>query len=133
KYILTILVSLGALILLLGAFSAGVHVGERRIRHWLFNPHQNFRGGRSPFERPLFPAGHGVFGKILSVSGSILVVQGKDRVEQDVLVTTSTMIRVGREEGSLANIRVDGQAAVFGSPNDQGQIEARLIRLFPGR
>ncbi len=111
KVILTILVALGALVLLLGAFSAGVHVGERKVHY----------------------RGHGVFGKILSVSGSTLVVQGKDNVEQNVLVSTSTVIRVGREQGSLADIHADNQAAVFGTPNDQGQIDARLIRLFPAR
>lgn len=134
------MIALGALILLAVAFSGGVAVGERKARHfagWAENYGRMFDGPlRSPprgmpmFNAPMLPGGYGVFGKVVSVSGQTVVVQGQDRVEQNVLITSSTEIRVGRDTGTVSDIRPDVDAAVFGAPNDQGQIEARLIRLM---
>ena len=139
------LLVLGALVLLCGTFSLGLHLGERRAgfasgwergyRHMMpFN--RGFgRGeeGTPPMMRPLFPNGHGVFGNVLSVSNDSLVIQGKDGLEQTVLVTSSTTIRVGTETVGLKDIPKDLsklQASAFGAPNASGQVEARLIRLF---
>jgi hypothetical protein len=127
------------MILLLGAFAGGVTVGERKARHFsnfsenynhMFGPRHIGPGDRLPFGMPMLPEGHGVFGKVISVSGSNLVINGKDNVEQNVTVASSTAIRIGREDGTLADILPDTDVAVFGAPNDQGQIEARLIRIF---
>lgn len=134
-----------AIVILLGSFTLGIHVGERKARHmagWYahyeqeFNrssPMMNRRQPSIPNLQPGLPGGHGVFGKIISISGSTLLVQGKDGLEQSVVVTSSTSIRMGRAAGSLQNIQANMPVAVFGDPDDQGQIEARLIRLFePG-
>ena len=136
KYVQGILAGLIAVILLIASFAAGVSVGERKARHcskWSDNYSQMFgprRGGRGSPPFGLMPDTHGAFGKVLSLSGSEVVVQGKDGVERNVLVTSSTEIRVGRERGGIDDVRPDDQAAVFGAPNDKGQIEARLIRLM---
>ena len=133
-----LLACLGTLILLVGTFSLGMRVGERKAIHFMgfaenydrmFRP----RGGPGdmPFAPPPLPNSHGVYGKVLSVSGQTVVVQGRDGMEQNVLVTSSTEIRIGRDTGSVADIKPDAEASVFGAPNDAGQIDARLIRLFP--
>lgn len=132
------LVGLGILIVILGVFMAGVSLGERKSRHfsgWCQNYGDMFnfrRGGdsRMPFPAPVLPFTHGVFGKVLSVEGSTVMVQGKDGLEQTVLVTSSTLIRDGRDPGTIENIRPGTEAAVLGDPNGQGQIDARLIRLI---
>ncbi|HWR00021.1 MAG TPA: hypothetical protein VN397_04225 [Candidatus Methylomirabilis sp.] len=136
KSVQVLLTVLAALILLVASFTAGVSVGERKARHFskwsenyprMFGTERGFRG-MTPFRGA--PDAHGAFGKILSVSGSDIVVQGKDGVEQNVLVSSSTEIRVGRERGGIDDIRPGDQAAVFGAPNEEGQIDARLIRLM---
>lgn len=140
-----VLLVLGALVILCGTFSLGIRVGERRagyVSGWergyrrMMPFNRGFgRGeeGVAPMMRPLFPNGHGVFGNVLSVSNGSLVIQGKDGIEQTVLVTSSTKIRVGTETVSLKDIPKDLsklQASAFGTPNASGQVEARLIRLF---
>lgn len=139
------LLVLGALVILCGTFSLGLRLGERRAgyvsgwergyRHMMpFN--RGFgreEGAAPPMMRPLFPNGHGVFGNVLSVSNNSLVIQGKDGIEQTVLVTSSTTIRVGTETINVQDIPKDLsklQASAFGAPNASGQVEARLIRLF---
>jgi hypothetical protein len=134
-----ILICLGALILLIGSFSLGVTVGERKARHFsgfvenygrMFPEQRRGPPENMPFAPLPLPDTHGVFGKVLSVSGQSLVVQGRDGMEQNVLVTSSTEIRIGRDRGTIQDVKPDADASVFGAANDKGQIEARLIRLF---
>lgn len=130
KNVQAVLVGLAAVILFVATFAAGVSVGEQKARHFS-NWSKNYPDMFDSRGNPRGPRGtHGAFGKVLSVSGSEVVVQGRDGVEQNVLVTSSTEIRVGRERGAMDDVRPDDQAAVFGAPNDDGQIEARLIRLM---
>ena len=142
KWVQVVIVCLAGLILLTGSFWLGVNIGARKSRHfndWCGNfdrqmPGREDRGigqGLLP-PPPVLPGSHGVFGKVISVSGSSLVIQGKDNLEQDVLVTTSTQIRLGRDQAALQDVKADMEASVLGAPNSQGQIEARLIRLFEG-
>ena len=134
-----LLACLGALILIVGSFSLGVNVGERKARHlsgWAENygrmfPMRRDFPGDMPFAPPPMSESHGVFGKVLSVSDQTVVVQGQDGVEQNVLMTSSTEIRIGRDQAKASDIKPDEDASVFGTPNDKGQIEARLIRLMP--
>lgn len=142
KIAFRVLIGVGLIALIAGTFAAGVSVGERKSRHFsawtesygksFGGPQRDRRGGRPPFE-PMLPGGHGVFGQVLSASSGTMVVQGKDDVEQSVLVTSSTKIRIGRDEGKLEDIQPEMEAAVFGAPNGEGQIEAQLIRIMPKR
>lgn len=136
---------------LAGVFQLGMSVGERKAKHfnrWNENYGRNFGPGFTgpgmmdpgfgrrmmdlpqPFGNAALPGAHGVFGKVLSTDGGKILIQGQDGVEQSILVTTSTAIRVGNSEAKLGDIETDQRISVFGRPNDQGQIEARLIRLM---
>ncbi len=130
------------LLLLCLAFLAGVKTNERRTRHFsnwcdhypdMLKPH---RGSKTlipaPPHRPM-PLPNGVFGRILSATGTNFMIEGQDQFEQNVLITSSTVLRVDRGTASLGDLRPDREVGVFGLPNEQGQIEARLIRLFPTR
>lgn len=132
-----ILLGIAVLIVFFGAFWLGVEVGERKAQHAFRGSEQygrmfgNPRGsGRTPFGAPMLPPSHGVFGKVISVSGNSVVVQGPDGLEQNVLVTTSTQIRVGRDQVKIDDIKLNSDIGVFGVPNEQGQIDARLIRVL---
>lgn len=140
-----VLICLAALILLLGAFYLGIMVGMRKARHfsgWSQNYERMFpprRGGPGmdgqrryapPFQPQTFPGGSGAFGKIISASGTALLISGKDGVEQNVVTTPETIIRVGRQNGTLQDLRPDTDVAIFGAPTGTGQIEARLIRVL---
>lgn len=135
-----ILFLIASLILLCGVFSLGVRVGERKAEHFsqwsqnydrMFVPRGGPHGGFPP-PKPFgeMPDSHGAFGKVLSVNGLSIVIQGKDNLEQNILVTSSTAIRIGREEVTVEEVHPGENAAVFGIPNAQGQIEARLIRIM---
>jgi hypothetical protein len=58
-------------------------------------------------------------------------VQDNDGTEKIVLIKDDTSIRSMRDDISKDRLKVDDFIVVIGSPNAQGQIEAKLIRLMP--
>jgi hypothetical protein len=124
-------------------FGAGVFVGQMKAKFsygWAENYHRNFGGPRGGFigdwrNRPLpppedFVGGHGIFGPIIKIDGSTLTINGKNGVETVVLVSDQTGIRSPQGVLKIGDLKVDDQITVIGLPNSQGQIEAKLIRVF---
>lgn len=128
------------LILMSASFVAGSHVSERRMRHFSNwnNNYPSMMGGRrgdrpSLMNRAPMPLPNGVFGRILSATGTTLIIEGQDHFEQNVFVTTSTVIRTNQGTMTLQDLRPDQRVSVFGKPTNQGQIEAHLIRVLTDR
>src|SRR3989344_8080834 len=94
--------SIGALILLLLVFKAGVFVGYKKASFsyaWGENYHRNFAGPRGGFMgnmkdlgRGDFIEGHGAFGQIIKIDARSIVVRGRDNTERVVLVKEDTKI-----------------------------------------
>lgn len=136
-----IIVAIGVLVVLLAVFKIGIYVGYRKAQfsyRWGENYHRNFAGPRNGFFNRIddnlgyenFTNGHGSFGSILKIDNDTLVIQGKDNFEKTILTTSSTKI-IGRNNSSRINaLKVDDRVVVIGTPNDQGQIEGKLIRIF---
>ena len=83
---------------------------------------------------PPFPPGdfiesHGTFGEIIKINGD-LVIKGRDNTEKIIIIKDDTTIEKGRTAIKKEELKVGDQVVVIGSPNDQGQIEAKLIRVF---
>jgi len=144
KRIIIVLAGLAAIILI---FGAGVFVGEMKARfsyRWAENYQRNFAGPRNGFLSGFpMPAGgdfiesHGVFGQIIKINPSTdtgqvsdLVIKGQNNMERIVMITSSTAIQKGRQTIKKDDLKVGDNVTVIGSPNDQGQIEAKLIRVF---
>src|SRR3989344_301184 len=144
KWIIIGLVSFTALVLV---FGAGVKVGTLKARYsyrWAENYHKNFagpRGGffdnfRRGFDDDDFIEAHGVFGSVIKIdtltsSGqATLIVKGKDNVEKTILVSDKTTISNRRDVIKFDGLKIDDQVVIIGSPNEQGQIEAKFIRVF---
>ena len=137
-----IIVGLAGFAVLILVFGAGVKVGTMKAKYsyrWAENYHRNFGGPQGGFLGDLknFPQGefinaHGVFGSIIKIDGNTIIAKAKDDVEKTVLVSDSTIIQKGREKVKLSDLKVDEEIVIIGSPNDEGQIEAKLIRVFDG-
>ena len=151
------LIVIGALVILLFVFKAGIFVGYKKANfsyRWGENYHRNFAGPRGgffkDFKRELkdkdFINAHGTFGSIIKIEPSInalatsstlngsgritLVIKGKDDAEKTILVSDKTEIRSRRDTIKTGDLKIDDQIVIIGSPNEQGEIEAKLIRLF---
>lgn len=133
---------IAGLIIILFVFKLGLTVGLNKARFsykWGENYHRNFAGPRQGFFRDFgrdfvakdFIEAHGVFGQIIKIDGSTLIIRGRDDVEKIVVVTDNTIINRFREKIKLTDLKLNDRIVVIGEPNDAGQIEARLIRVLP--
>ena len=128
--------------LLVGTFSVGVAVGYRKAKFsyaWGENYHRNFGGPRGGFLRNFsqdfmgkdFIGAHGTFGQIIEVKDFELVVRGKDNVEKIIIINKDADIRHFQDTIQAENLKVNELIVAIGEPNDQGQIEAKFIRVMP--
>jgi hypothetical protein len=139
-----IIVGLLAIVAIVLVFGLGVFVGEKKAKfsyHWAENYHRMFAGPKAGFlgnlKMPPFPPfdefieGHGTFGEIIKIEGNNLVVKGRGNVEKVIVVTEKTVIKSGRKDIKFSDLKIGDMIVIIGSPNDKGQIEAKLIRVFP--
>jgi hypothetical protein len=90
-----LLIGIGALVFLCIAFTGGIVIGERKSRHlskWCDNYNKQFSKSRGPVftpmhdPRPAFlPNEHAVFGRVISVSGTVFFVQGVHNIERQII------------------------------------------------
>ncbi len=141
KIFITGIAVLFGLALLVGVFSVGVFVGFHKAKFsyaWGENYHRNFGGPRGGFFKQLkgdftgrdFIDAHGTFGQVIKIDSTSLVVKGRDNVEKIVLIKNDTEIRGSKDNLQISDLKVDDYVTVIGSPNDQGQIEAKFIRFL---
>ena len=98
------LVILGVIVIALLIFQLGMRVGFTKADFsykWGENYHKNFAGPREGFfgdwrKMPLPPGdfleAHGVFGSIIRIDGSTLVIKGSDNIEKTVLIDRKSVV-----------------------------------------
>lgn len=141
-------IGVAAVLILLITFWAGMFVGFQKARfsyRWGEYYYQHFGGPvPAPRARPGLPipqpplpspgrglfGGHGASGEIVRIDDGTIVVKDRANVEKVVLITDKTTIVRGWETVDKEDLRVDDGVTVIGVPNEKGQIEARLIRVF---
>lgn len=138
KWIIVGLAGFGAIVLI---FGAGIVVGGAKAKfsyRWAESYHKNFAGPRSgffgnwrSFPRGDLIEGHGAFGEIIELKDDSFVIKGRNDIEKLIVVTERTIIKKG-QENAKGELQIGDRVVVIGSPNDEGQIEAKLIRVFGG-
>ncbi len=135
-----IIVGLVCFILIIAAFGIGVKVGISKAGfsyRWADNYHRNFAGPRHGFfdDWRAAPSGdfinaHGSFGEVIQVNEKEFVVKGNDNVEKVIVIKDDTVITKGHET-QKDGVKVGDRVVIIGSPNNEGKIEARFVRIFP--
>ena len=140
-----VIIGLAGFVIVVLVFGTGMFVGGMKAKfsyRWAESYHKNFAGPKGGFlydwrQLPPFPGdfieGHGTFGEIIKIEGNTLIIKGRGDVEKIVLVTEKTIIQSGRKDIKILDLKVDDQVVIIGSPNEEGQIEAKLIRVFPSK
>ncbi len=138
KLFKAIVFGIAILIILVFIFGLGVFVGTKKADfsfRWADQYHRNFGGPQRGFFGDMmgdqFTNSNGVFGQILKIDGQILTIKGKDNAEKSILVGDETSIIRQRDNIKLSDLKTDDVVVVIGEPNDNGQIEAKLIRVLP--
>lgn len=132
---------IATVIIVLVVFTVGMFIGYKKADfsyRWGENYHRNFAGPRGGFMINLggFPGNdfieaHGIFGQILKIDGSSLIVNDRGNTEKIVLIKDDTVINRQRENIKISDLKIDDYIVVIGNPNSEGQIEAKLIRIMP--
>lgn len=128
----------GFAIVLLVDFGLGMMVGYKKANFsykWEENYSRNFMGSRREMPGGMmgrnFTGASGTFGEIIRIDGLDLIINGQDGVEKVVVLKSDTAIRDRRNSVNPADLKIGDHITVIGSPNDAGQIEARLVRIMP--
>jgi hypothetical protein len=134
KILKVIICGFGILVVVCAIFEAGVIAGFHKAsfeRDWGDNYSRNFgpRGAQMMPEN--FPNAHGAVGRIIKIELPTIIVEDKDNTEKVVLISDTTQIRKMREVVKKEDLTLDTSVVVIGSPDAEGQIEARLIRILP--
>jgi len=77
-----------------------------------------------------FRNAHGLAGTIISISDNNLIVKDRDNKENTVAVTDKTIIKDHMADVKLIELKANDQIVIIGTPNEQGVINADLIRVF---
>lgn len=124
------------LIILILVFGLGVYVGYRKAKFsysWGENYEKNFpkKRGFLGFMPGDIMNAHGTVGSVSEINGNIIVLKDNDGTQKSILTSSSTTVisRPGTDL-KLQDIKVNDAITVIGMPNNQGQIEAKLIRIF---
>jgi len=138
KWILIVLVVFLVLTLIFKAYMFFCEKKAQFSYRWAENYHRMFAGPKAGFLGNLrmppfseFIEGHGTFGEIIKIEGNNLVVKGRGDIEKVILVDEKTIIKSGFKNIKISDLKVGDIIVIIGSPNDKGQIEAKLIRVFP--
>jgi len=144
------------LILLAIVFALGINVGLHKAKYsyeWGANYERNFMGrergqigfgepgGMPPKElgNPMdffgdhggdFRNAHGLSGSIVSITDNKIVIKDQGNKENTVAVSDKTMIKSGKDDIKIGDLKTDEKIVVMGKPNDSGVIDAELIRVF---
>jgi hypothetical protein len=138
KAFTVILIVIAALFGLSLAFGLGISVGFHKARfsyQWGENYDRNFggpkRGIMGMFGDSNFMNSNGISGSIIKIDGSAVIIKGRNNIELTVQVNDKTVIRRGNESIKLSELKVDDNIVIIGSPDNAGQVEARLMRVLP--
>lgn len=132
-----IIIVLASLLVAILIFKAGIAVGVHKAnfeKSWGEHYAQNFGPRR---KAPLgnrsdeFQNAHGTIGKIISLSTPTVIVEGRDGVEKSILVSAVTQIKQRKDSLHSTDLTLGQFIVVIGDPNEQGQIDAKFIRILP--
>jgi hypothetical protein len=138
KKIRGVLWILGGLIVLFVVFGLGIAVGYDRAGFAAGFDRNYYRiffggspGGPMGMMAPPMPvATHGVVGTVIDVSTSTISVSDGKNNEQSIAVSSGTVIRDGDNDSAIGDMAIGDHIAVIGAPDNNGQIDARFIRII---
>lgn len=127
------------IILLLLVFRFGVVMGVRKANfseNWGKNYGRLFGEPRPGFFSPNnggLRSAFGNAGTVISVGSSTIIIKTSDNNEKTIAVSTGTVIRSGMSNVGIGNVKTGDPIVAIGEPDQNGEIAAKLIRIFPAR
>ena len=135
-----ILLTIAILIILGFVFNAGMFIGMRKANFsftWADEYHRNFGGPQAGFLRSFADMGkefinsNGAVGQIININDQKITVKDRDNTEKIILITNETSIVRQKNNIETGDLKLNDFVVIIGEPNNNGQIDAKLIRVMP--
>ena len=140
----TAIVCVAGIAVLFAVFSVGVFVGSRRAEfsyRWAEAYHRNFAGPKEGFLGEAlgkeFISSNGAFGIIANLTdgqtpdSKIITMEERGGVEKIIIAGPRTVISLQRKNLKISDLKIGDNIIVIGQPNQDGQVEAGIIRIMP--
>jgi len=124
-------------------FGAGVFVGLEKAKFSYRFSDNYYRTFTRPVPGPI-PGGpkmfmldheymnpHGSGGTVIKVGTNSVTIKEDSGLEKNIIVESDTSIKDGRMDLKLNALKINDQIVVIGSPDNNGEITAKLIRVIP--
>ncbi len=132
---------IAGLLVLCIVFSFGMFVGFKKANfsyRWGENYSRNFGGPRyGMMNGPIggmmgsdYIQAFGTTGKVIKIDGKNIIVKTTDNAEKAIVVSDTTSLISQRSKIQLTDVKVDDTIVAIGEPNENGQIVAKLVRVF---
>lgn len=135
---------IGSALALILTFAAGVFVGLEKADFsykWGENYYRNIVGFTPPpvpgirikFNLPTdsdYMNAHGILGKVIKINGNTITITDDDGTEINVLGSNQTIVARDRTNISFSDIQINDNLVIIGSPDNLGQMQAKLIRVI---
>jgi hypothetical protein len=133
-----IIVVIAGLIMIIATFEAGRSFGlheARRVGEWGENYARNFGRPTGPGfgARAPLPGGHGAEGTITDVTLPTFRIVDENHPEETVRVSDGTLIRGSKGNVASTTLATGQNVIILGTPDSQGVINAKFIRITPSR
>lgn len=139
-----ILIGVIGTLVVIGIFQAGMFIGFHKALFMMRGQGRGGLGGMNAVGKngmrmmqialpASMPEMHGAIGTIKHISLPTFTLTERNNADREVLIGTTTKIRRNREQVNMQNLRVRDNVIIFGQPDDQARIEARLIRIMDDR
>lgn len=78
------------------------------------------------------PGGHDALGRVVRISlPTLTVLDRKDNIEKTITISSTTDIKRAQNDITPSELAVDNEVLVLGTPQADGTIDAKFIRLLP--
>jgi len=137
KFFKWLLIAIGEFILMLLIFQLGAFVGFHKAgfsHNWGDSYNRAFGGPKGGFLKDFegrdLISGHGTAGTIAKIETNKLIIKDPAGIEKIINVDNNTSIKKGSADVKLTDLKIDERVVIIGSPNSDGSIQAKIIRVF---
>lgn len=137
KILRNMLYSIALFVILLITFKAGEWIGSRKAFFSCRRGERDRGFSNIHSELPVnidsqnMFMGHGAFGLVVKVATSTIVVQDGHGIQNSIVITKNTVIKRMNTVLQLTDLKANDHVVIIGSPDSEGRIEAKLIRVAP--
>ncbi|MBU6321598.1 MAG: hypothetical protein KGI78_02200 [Patescibacteria group bacterium] len=124
------LAALGAVVVALLIFHAGVAVGSREALRARGPRLFAFGSSTAGLPHVFIVHGHGAIGSVTSVAQGSFTLLTRDGSSETVEIATTTAVRSASGEASTTALAAGDTVLVLGAPASDGAIRADVIRIF---